>query len=108
MFVPSIENPPPDGATDQRNDSTISSPTKEELNGKQGKCGLDWFTEGRQGHHFHGDRRAEKRQLLVRNAVWGGYIGHHAGGTDRRRPRKLLLHGAGRATGWIGPDTGKD
>jgi hypothetical protein len=27
--------------------------------GKQSKRGLDWITEGRQGHDFDGDRRAE-------------------------------------------------
>ena len=27
--------------------------------GEQGKCGLDRFTEGRQGHHLCGDRRFE-------------------------------------------------
>jgi hypothetical protein len=49
--------------------TTIYEPPKEELNGKQGKCGLDWFTEGRQGHDFYGNRRFEQRQLIVCHAV---------------------------------------
>jgi hypothetical protein len=34
--------------------------------GKQSKRGLDWFTEGRQRHNFHGNRRSEGRKLLLR------------------------------------------
>jgi hypothetical protein len=49
--------------------TTIDKPPKEELNGKQGKCGLDWFTKGRQGNDFYSDGRFEQRQLFICHAV---------------------------------------
>jgi hypothetical protein len=38
-------------------------------NGKQGMCGLDWFTERRQGRDLDGDGRVEQRELLFRLAL---------------------------------------
>jgi hypothetical protein len=52
----------------QRNSQVSNQPPRRN-NGKQGKCGLDRFTQGRQMHNLDGNGRAEQRELLFRHAV---------------------------------------
>jgi hypothetical protein len=49
---------PNDSALDHPQNNRISESPRSD-DGEQGKCGLDRFIEGRQGHDFDGDGRAE-------------------------------------------------
>jgi osmotically inducible protein OsmC len=70
IFAAAVGAFPRSGASGNAIPIKINQPPRRH-HGKQGKRGLDRFTEGRQRHDLDGDGRAEQRELLLRHTDSG-------------------------------------